>query len=65
MFNLFKLFFTDKNKYINLVKDNYITEMVAIHTQAKIQVAASKKTVRMIENSTAFKIAKATGRLNV
>ncbi len=55
-----KLLFKD-NKDAQKIKNKYTTEMLNIHTKAKAQVVSSQKTVRMIEKSTAYRVACAVG----
>lgn len=55
--------FRGENKEVHKTKNKFMAEMVKIHKQAKAQAIVSQRTVTMIENSTAYRIAKATGKL--
>lgn len=63
MFNKLMDLLRGENPEVHKTKNKYTVEMIKIHTQAKRQVISSQRVVTMIENSTAYKIAKATGRL--
>jgi len=62
MFNRIRELFNGKNKKADETKDKFVTQMLKIHKQAKVQVVASQELVCLIENSIAYKIAIATGR---
>lgn len=61
MWNILKKLFQEDD--VHRVKNKYNADMMRIHAKAKTQVRESQEMVIMIENSTAYKIAKATGRL--
>lgn len=63
MFNKLMDLLTGENKEVHKTKNKYTAEMIKIHTQARKQVITSQRVVTMIENSTAYRIAQATGRL--
>jgi hypothetical protein len=63
MWDKIKDVLTGQNKPVHDTKNKYTSDMLRIHAQAKAQVRNSEKTVTMIENSTAYRIAKSTGRL--
>ena len=51
-----------ENERVHKTKNKFTAEMIKIHIQAKKQVVVSQRTVELIESSTAYKIAKATGK---
>lgn len=63
MFNKILDLLRGENPEVHKTKNKYTVEMIRIHTQAKRQVVTSQRTVEMIESSTAYRIAKATGKL--
>lgn len=63
MLKTFLSLFKGEDERVHKTKRQYNTTMLNIHLKAKEQVKTSKDLVIMIENSTAYKIAKATGRM--
>ena len=63
MFSKLLSLFKGENEEVHKRKGKYVVDMTKIHAKAREQVKSSQELVIMIENSTAFKIAKATGRM--
>jgi hypothetical protein len=63
MFEIFRKLFSHRKEDVDKTKEKFALDMYVIHAKAKQQVQSSQELVRCIENSIAYKIALATGRL--
>ena len=63
MLNRIRELFNGKNERVEKTKNKFNADMLTIHVKAKKQLQASQELVDCIENTVAYKIAIASGRM--
>jgi len=63
MLKIFRGLFSTRKKDVDETKDKYVSDMLKIHVKARAQVRSSQELLDCVENSVAYRIARATGRM--